>query len=83
MRHKNCTSCKRLTDEQLGAEDGIARHNVVTKVGDVPTLIDRALRQTASGHWQASISYFNEAIRELEDARRLAVAMARPEGTDS
>lgn len=72
MRHGACVGCSALSTKELGASDGVARHNIQTMIADVPRLILTAAGYTASGHWQASLSFFDEAIRELQDARRLA-----------
>jgi hypothetical protein len=74
--HPGCDACTALTREQINADDGVARHNIRTNLASVPRLIDGALHHTDEGHWQASLSYFDEIIREFEGARRLARACA-------
>ena len=74
--HPECDACTALTREQINADDGVARHNVRTNLAAVPSLFIRAIGHTDEGQWQASISFFDEIIREVEGARRLAVANA-------
>ena len=74
--HPECAACTALTPEQICADDGVARHNMRTNLASVPTLFGRLLEHTDNGHWQASVSFFDEIIRELEAARRFALANA-------
>ena len=76
MGHAHCPGCMMLTPAQRDAPDGVARHNIRTGMADVPRIVRLAQKHTDNGEWQASLSYFDEAIREIEDARRLARSMA-------
>lgn len=74
MRVPECKTCALLTDEQLNADDGNARHNALNHLTSLDVLLDRGRRYVRRGEWLASVAFFDEAIREIEDARRIAQA---------
>ena len=73
-RVAGCSTCALLNDEQLNASDGNSRHNALNFMSPLEDLLGRAQRYVVEGRWQASLSFFDEAIRQIEDARRIAQA---------
>jgi hypothetical protein len=76
QRHTGCPGCSALTDAQVNAEDGVSRHNMHAYAVSIRTMLARGLHATNNGHWQGSVAYFDELIREAEGARLLAQANA-------
>jgi hypothetical protein len=74
MRHTGCRACAALKPSQVEAPDGVARHNTHTYLVNVPHLLNRGLGHVAEGQWQAGLSFLDEAVREIQDARRLIIA---------